>query len=219
MKGKGLKNFITRSFICAGLTMISSLASAALSLKEIKESYGQSYQYEKLQNYQDAIQALTIVAINYPLTYTVNLRLGHLFLLQKKLTIALNHFSLAEKAAPDAVSPRIGQMSVYIEMKKFDKSDAIGFKVLQNDFYNYYVNLRLAYSLILQGKHEPAQKIIHKMQLKYPEDTLFMAQSAQVHALKKSYSVATEIYQNILILDPDNIEAKIYLSNSSPAKK
>jgi len=113
---------------------------------------------------------------------------------------------------PFAISPLIGQMSIGIATKKYEEVETLGFKIIKNDLYNYYGNLKLAYSLIMQSKYEAAQKIIFKMLSLYPEDTAFLAQSARIYSLTSNLTAATEVYNNVLVLDPENVEANYFIS-------
>ena len=185
---------------------------AKMNYLEIRNAYRDSYKYEKTQNYTDAIKVIKIVSIHYADTYTVNLRLGHLYLMAKKYANSMAHYKKAAKALPEALSPLLGQMSVEIAKRNYSTAETKGFNIIKNDLYNYYGNLKLSYVLMMQGKYDSSQKIIFKMLSKYPEDTSFLVQSAQVYTKKKSYALAIEVYRNVLVLDPENVQAKYYLS-------
>lgn len=192
--------------------MFSSVAQAKLDYQQIKASYHKSYGYEKTQNYVDAIKALKLVYAHYPETYTVNLRLGYLYLLNKKYANSTEHYKKALKALPNAISPLLGEMSVAIAQQNYTQAENIGYKIIKDDLYNYYGNLKLAYVLRMQKKYETAQQLVFKMLTKYPEDTLYMIESANLYIMQKSYAYALEVYRNIVVLDPENVEANYYLS-------
>jgi len=199
--------------------LFSSANYAALSTQEIKEAYQQSYQYEKTQNHSDAIKALSLVALHYPNTYTVNLRLGYLYLQNAQYANASKHYDLAHSILKDAISPSLGGMSVAILTQNYDKAEQIGFLILKADLYNYFANLKLSYVFVKQSKFDLAEKTILKMLNKYPEDVAFLAQLAQLYVAKKEYNKAQETYTSVLILDPENITAKYYFSTLPAAVK
>ena len=59
---------------------------------DIKKAYYDSYNYEKMGDYKDAIKVLIPIYNKYPNGYTLNLRLGWLFYLSKKYQNALDHY-------------------------------------------------------------------------------------------------------------------------------
>ena len=75
----------------------SKVAYSKMNTRDIQNAYSKSYTYEKTQNYNDSIKALKLVLMHYPETYTVNLRLGYLFLLNKKFANAEKHYHKAQK--------------------------------------------------------------------------------------------------------------------------
>jgi len=70
-----------------------------LSYDEIKNAYYRSYQYEKSGNYEDAIKSLMPVYNKYPDGYTLNLRLGWLYYLNKKYANSIYHYEKAMTSA------------------------------------------------------------------------------------------------------------------------
>ena len=200
-------------FVSMALLLVISITSqAALTTNEIRDAYKASYQYEKTQNYKDAIKAISIIALHYEKTYTVNLRLGYLYYLNKQYANAIKHYKVAHKALPKSVTPLLGEMSVGIAKASYSDAEQAGFNILKSDLYNYYANLKLAYIFIKQKKLDTAKKLLNKMLSKYPEDVAFLSQYAQIYVAKKDYESASAMYQNILILDPENIAANYYFS-------
>jgi len=194
-------------------------AHADLSYEETRSAYQNSYQYEKTQNYQDAIKAIGVVRLHYPKTYTVNLRLGYLYLQNGQYANALKHYKIAHEVLPDAVSPLLGKMNVSIATKDYNTAEQVGYLIIKDDLYNYYANLNLAYVFIQQKKLDTAEKIVLKMLGKYPEDVAFLTQYAEIQVKREDFSAATELYSNILVLDPENVGANYYFSVRDAKKK
>ena len=71
------------------LLLLVSANLLALTDAEIRDAYYKSYNYEKIQNYSDAINALMPVYNEFPNTYTVNLRLGWLYYLSTNYANAI----------------------------------------------------------------------------------------------------------------------------------
>jgi len=202
------------------LVLVSATsAHAELSYEEIRSAYQNSYQYEKTQNYKDAIKAIGVVGLHYPKTYTVNLRLGYLYLQNGQYANALKHYKIAHDVLPDAVSPLLGKMNVSIATKDYNTAEQAGYLIIKDDLYNYYGNLNLAFIFIQQKKLDTAEKIVLKMLGKYPEDVSFLSQYAEVQVKREDFNAATEIYSNILVLDPENVSANYYFSVTGTKKK
>ncbi len=193
-------------------TSFASTTKEPMTYKEIKQAYLKSYQYEKMQNYRDAIKALSIVSYNYPKTFTVNLRLGYLYLLFNKYANAITHYERAQSIIPAALSPKLGLMSIAIKQGQLSKAEQIGFQIIKQDYYNYYGNLKLAYVYLQLKKLIPAQNIINKMLGLYPTNRAFLIQLAKLYELQHNLAAAQSTYKNILILDPENFWAKKFLS-------
>jgi tetratricopeptide (TPR) repeat protein len=183
----------------------------ALKTGKIQSSYYKSYNYEKMGNYNDAIKALQIVYSKFPKGYTLNFRLGYLYFLNKNYTNSITHYKKAIQSAPYSVEPKLGLMSVLIAKSSYEKAEEIGLQVLNADYYNYYGNLRLAYILRLENKLELAEKILLKMLGLYPIDVPFLTQYGILKYINKKYSEATQIFYDILILDPENVTANEYI--------
>lgn len=115
-------------------------------------------------------------------------------------------------ALPNSLSPKLGKMTIAIALKNYAEAESIGFKIIKDDLYNYYGNLKLAYVLRMQKKYETSQQLVFKMLTKYPEDTLYLIELANLYIVQKSYGAALDTYRNIVILDPENVEANLYLT-------
>ncbi len=194
------------------LTLFSLVVSSKeLSPKQISQAYYNSYNYEKSANYKDAIKALQLVYTEYGKAYGVNNRLGYLYRLNKQYKNAENHYKLAISALPDALSPKLGLMFVYLQSKNNKQASIIGYQILSIDFYNYYGNLRLAYNLRILNKLDIAEKILIKMLVRYPSDVLYLTEFGMVKFNQKKLEKAASVMKEVLILDPENVVARSIL--------
>ncbi|MDQ7068371.1 MAG: hypothetical protein Q9M40_10605 [Sulfurimonas sp.] len=76
--------------------IIISIFLTLLSASEsIKEQYLKSYDYERMGKYSEAIKVLSPLYKKYPKGYTLNLRFGWLFFLDKKYKNAQKHYKEA----------------------------------------------------------------------------------------------------------------------------
>ena len=183
----------------------------ALSLEDIKNAYYTSYKYEVAGDYKDAIRSLMIIYNNYPNGYTVNLRLGWLYYLNKNYSNSIFHYKKAIKVAPYSVEAKLGLTLPLLAQGKYSSVEKLCYQILNQDFYNYYGNLKLVYVLRKQKKYDLAEKVINKMLYLYPTDTNFLLELGILKFEKREFNNAKRILNDVLILDPENLKAKHYL--------
>ena len=186
----------------------------AFSHKEIREIYYKSYNYEKMGDYKDAIKVLIPLYEKYPNGYTINLRLGWLFYLDKKYKNAIKHYQKASLIAPYSVEPKLGLTRVYLAIENYNEALKVGNLILRNDYYNYYGNYYEAEALIGIKDYKNALSIINKMLLLYPTSVLFLNLLGKVYYLEGKKDLAKKVFENVLILDPNNVMAKKIVKNS-----
>ncbi len=194
-------------------TLLITAPLLALTDAEISEAYRKSYNYEKIQNYSDAIKALLPVFQEYPQTYTVNLRLGWLYYLNGNFANALDHYDRAIKISPYSLEAKLGRLLPLLAQERYKDVEKEAFQILNVDYYNYYGNLRLCYALRMQQKFDVAEKIALKMLTVYPIDVAFLSEYALTKVGQGDMVEARRVFANILILDPENVTAKAYLQH------
>ncbi len=202
-----------RYLLFLGLLFVYSHLQAqdTLSYDQIREAYYRSYQYEKVQDYENAIRALLPVYEAYPRGYTVNLRLGWLYYLSGHYANALEHYSKAVQMAPAAVEARLGYMLPLLAQGRYPEAEQVAYQILSTDYYNYYGNLRLTYTLRMQQKWELAEAVARKMLTLYPTDVSFLVELGLIRAGVGASEEARAIFRDVLILDPENETARSYL--------
>jgi len=179
---------------------------------EIKTAYLNSYNYEKIADYKDAIKVLIPIVKKYPNGYTLNMRLGYLFYLNKNYKNAINYYKKASLILPNSFEPRLGIMKVYLAIGKNQKVTEIGYSILKRDYFNYYANLYVIKALMNQKKYNDALRLVNKILTIYPTDVTYLVKLAKIYEIKNR-AYAKKIYKDsILILDPNNVNAKIYLN-------
>lgn len=206
-----MNKYINILFSLALLVSAGSLSAKELSAEQISQSYYKSYNYEKSGNYEDAIKALQLVYNEYSKAYGVNNRLGYLYRLNAQFKNAEVHYKLAMAALPDALTPKLGLMYVYLQAKKYDEANKIGYQILSIDYYNYYGNLRLGYVLRQTDQLDLAEQVFIKMLVRYPSDVLFLTEFGLLKYQQKDFERAIAVMQEVLILDPENVDARSVL--------
>ena len=171
---------------------------------EIKNSYLKSYDYEKVGRYKEAIKVLAPLYQKYPKGYTLNLRFGWLFFLNKNYNNSIKYYEKASLLKPYSQEPKLGLMRVYLATYQYSSAEEVGNKILKIDFYNYFGNYYLVKALIFQKKYKLAQNLINKMLNIYPTDVKFLQELALIYK-KTNSKYLKKVYEDILILDPNNI--------------
>ncbi len=204
-------NIIKKIIFILALASSNFCVAKELSSTQISQAYYKSYNYEKSGNYLDAIRSLQLVYNKYSKAFGVNNRLGYLYRLNKQFKNAELHYKQAITALPDSLTPKLGLMHVYIQAKKFSASNKIGYQILSIDYYNYYGNLRLAYTLRLNGQLDIAEKVNLKMLTRYPSDIAFLTELGLLKFKQKQNNRAFAVMREVLILDPENVSARFVL--------
>ncbi len=187
--------------------------SFSMDYEKIKEAYHRSYQYEKMENYDDAIKVLLPVYKEYPDGYTINLRLGWLYYIAGKYANSIFHYEKAIKAIPYSLEAKLGYTLPLLAKKEFSRVEKVCYQILYTDYYNYYGNLRLSYSLRMQKKYDIALRVVNKMLYLYPTDINFLLELAILKKETGKDKEAEKIFKDILILDPENVVAKEFLKS------
>ena len=183
---------------------------------DIREAYHKSYQYERTQNYPDAVKALTLLHQAYPEGYTVNLRLGWLYYLSGNFANAKVHYQTVIKVAPSSVEAKLGFMLPMLAQARYKDVEAMAKQVMEIDHSNYLANLRLAIALRMQKKFDQAEEVAMRMLVLYPTDLGFLTQLGLIKIAQKDPESATQLFTDILTLDPENVTAKQQLAALNP---
>jgi tetratricopeptide (TPR) repeat protein len=178
----------------------------------IKQLYYKSYNYEKMGDYKDAIKVLIPIYNKYPNGYTINLRLAWLFYLNKNYQNAIKHYKKAMNILPYSFEPKLGLMRVYNAMGKYNSSIEIGNVLLKNDYYNFYGNYYYTVALMGLKNYKEAMTLCTKMLTVYPTSILFLNLYGEIYWYTGKKNLAKDIFKNVLILDPNNVVAKGFLS-------
>ena len=184
----------------------------AFSNKDIQNIYYKSYNYEKMGDYKDAIKILIPLYNKYPNGYTLNLRLGWLFYLNKKYANSIKHYQKASLIMPYSVESKLGLMRDYIAMQDFKNALKIGNLILKEDYYNYYGNYYEILALKGIKDYKNALVLTNKMLSLYPTSVLYLNSLGEIYYVSGKKDLAKKIFEDVLILDPNNVFAKSFLN-------
>jgi len=181
--------------------------------KEILECYTTSHSHERTQNYDDAISALAPLRRNNARDYTLNLRLGWLYYLSGNYANSRQYYQRAAVVSRSSVETRLGYMLPLLAQERYEEVESVARQVINIDYANYYANLRLAYALRLQKKHDQAEKVLDQMLLLYPSDVSFLTELGLVKEAQNEPQAARQIFYDVLTLYPDNATARYRLEH------
>jgi tetratricopeptide (TPR) repeat protein len=195
----------------AGFCLLTAaiLATPACAEDAVLEALTKSYQYEKAQNYEDAIKAIAVLKDQ---DYLIQLRLGWLYYLSGNYAKSRQRYQMAIAAAPKAIEPRLGYMLPLLAQARYAEVEAVARQVLTMDSANYYASLRLAVALRLQEKLAPAAEVNVAMLELYPTDVSFLIELGLVHVAQQDQVAARQVFHRVLTLDPENVTAKTQLA-------
>ncbi|WP_457560207.1 tetratricopeptide repeat protein [Caminibacter sp.] len=189
------------------LFLVTFLFAGSLNIKEI---YEKSYNYEKMGDYKDAIKVLIPLLEKFPSGYTLNLRIAYLFFLNKNYKNAIKYYEKASLILPYSLEPKLGLSRVYLAMGAYDKAINVANTILKTDYYNFYGNYYLALAFYYKKDYKKALAVTNKMLTLYPTSILYLTLLGEIY-WNIDKKTAVKIFNDLLILDPNNVVAKSYL--------
>lgn len=125
--------------------------------------------------------------------------------------VEIAHYDVAISAAPFALEPKLGQLLPIMAQGRWGEAESLAYQIVSVDHYNYFGNLRLAIALRMQEKIDAAYQIVVKMAQAYPTDIYFLTELAILNDAQGNTKEATRLFTDILVLDPENRDARSYL--------
>ncbi len=195
---------------CVGLLAISFSFQSAYALNYY-QAFKDSYRYEKMGAYRDAIRALLPVQQEHPRFYLVNLRLGWLYYLFGKYGNSIKYYQKALEIRPQSFEAMLGLSLPLMAQKDWGAVERLMKQLIRQDPYNFYGNLRLATALRLQNKADLAERVTRKMLQRYPTSVPFLVEFGLDFFWQGKKKEARDIFRRVLLLDPENVVAREFL--------
>ncbi|MBF0444795.1 MAG: hypothetical protein HQL68_04345 [Magnetococcales bacterium] len=213
-------NSLNNSVLGLLLLVITIFATVTTAQADslIADSYHESFTQEKIEDYNAAIQALMPVYEQYPRQYTINLRLGWLHYLAGRYRNSLEYYRSAASAIPSAIDPKLGEAVVGLAQQNYGEVKLICYSIIKIDFYNYLANRYLAKALVGEENFVQAAAVTQKMLALYPSDISFIEQLAIIRMGQGDTATARQLYKDLWILDPNNINAFRFSKNHPDTK-
>lgn len=183
-----------------------------MTYAEIVSAYGKSYEHESLNKYRTAIKDIGEIYRLYPDTYTVNLRLGWLYYLNKNYANALEHLEKARKVYPNSIEAPNIEILVLAARHDWVKVEELCAFVLKTDYCNTTANYWYAYTLKKQGKHDLALKVARRMLAIYPTSIDFLQELGENLYLNGQKEEGMTVFGSLAILNPGNKTVAYYVN-------
>ncbi len=202
-----MKKYLTALIL---ICLFSSGISLAASSGDVPKAYSDSYRFEKMGAYQDAIKAIMPLYRRHPDQYLLNLRLGWLYYLAGRNGDSTVYYRRAVKILPGSIEARLGLSLPLMAKADWSGVEELMYQVIRSDHYNFYGNLRLAKALRLQKKPSLAEKVTRKMLDLYPSSVDFLVELGADLTAQGKKQKAIQIFNTVLLLDPQNVAAREY---------
>ena len=183
----------------------------ALTNKDIQNIYYKSYNYEKMKDYKDAIKVLIPLYNKYSGSYTLNLRLGWLFYLDKNYNNSIKYYQKTSLVLPYSVEVKLGLMRDYLALQNYKEALKTGNLILREDYYNYYGNYYEILAFKSIKDYKSALSITNKMLTLYPTSVLFLNSLGEIYYSEGKKDLAKKVFETVLTLSPNDIIANGYI--------
>jgi tetratricopeptide (TPR) repeat protein len=188
---------------------------------EVTAAIADALKQETAGDYSKAIDTLTAQLKTHPRNYSLNLRTGWLHYLKAEYDKSERDFQQASRANPKAIGAKLGVLLGMLAQERYKNAEPLAEQILRSDRGNYYASIRLAIALRNLKKYGEAEKLVRKMLVLYPSDTLFMTELGLNEVAQNKGDLARGVFLEVIALDPTNTTAKQQLGGgeSATAKK
>ena len=190
-----------------------------LTNAEIENLYADSYKYEALGKYQEAILALNELKKKHPNSYTVNYRIGWLYYLNRNYANSIQFLKKAQQIVPTSFEIMNMFCLIYNIREDWEQLEIEAAKIIKTDHYNLNANYWFVVALKMEKKYTDAEIVCARMLSIYPVNISFLTLQGEVYYLGGKYDIAYSMFSNLKILDSNNVTAAYYLDLMDNAVK
>jgi tetratricopeptide (TPR) repeat protein len=170
--------------------------------------FAESLQFQQKQQYKTAIEKMAGIDRTKTTDYVYYLRLGWLYYQSGRYANAESNYLKTIAGAAPAAEAQLGYLLVLMSQGRYEKVEARGKRILEQDRWNYYGNLRVAKALRAQKKLAAAEKLIRQLLILYPTNVAFLTELALIRVAQENEVGAKQLFYAVLTLDPENVTAK-----------
>lgn len=178
---------------------------------DVGKVFKDSFEAESKGKYQDAHKILETgygQASDRAMFYTMRLRLGYLDGLMQKYDESATEYEAAARLYPNSVEPLVYVQYQYLMLKDWKKLLDAATRALKIDANHYLSHCRLAYASYCLADYATASKEYGRVLELYPGDLDVMNMLGWCCAQQKDKLRATQYFQFVLTVYPDNKPAQ-----------
>jgi len=198
-------DFLKKFSLAALIYLSFSSCLLAQSYEAIKESFVKSYQYEALNNYSKAIDAVKSVYSDE--SYDANIRLGWLHYLAGKLPESAFYYNKAVSLMPCAIEAKFAYVLPLAALGNWEQVIEQYKEILKIDPQNTTANYRLGLIYFNRSDFSSAKDFFELIINLYPMDLDTLVMLGWTNLKMKRNDEAKTIFNKVLLLMPMNASA------------
>lgn len=186
------------------LAVLLSFLTHAGWAQELSQAFIQSNAAEQRGDLKLAISSLQATKDN---SYLVQLRLGYLYYNNGLAAEAMQHYQQAIKQRPFAIEPRLGLANAAALANNWAQVQTQYESILKIDPNQTYVNYQLGMLYYNKKEYAKALRLFGKVANLYPADYDGLIMLAWTHFRVGNLKEARVLFQQVLLLRPNNASA------------
>ena len=153
------------------------------------------------KNSQVSLQTVLRLYHESPADYTVNLKLGWLYLNNGKYTNSLFHYKNAVSIEKKSIEAQLGLCLTHTAMHSYQELEALAKEILRKDKHNFNASLYLVEAQIQQKKYEQAALQLNKLQSFYPANQTVLNKLLTLYKLQGRNADLTKVQKQLSLLN------------------
>lgn len=203
---KKIKKLILLTFVIVVVSQISAMSETdAGKDDDLQKAFKESYEFEKNQQYSNAINVLKNVYADN--VYEINLRLGWLYYLNKQYDESVYYYQKAIDLIPNCIEAKFGIAYPYSAQEKWDKVAEQHASILTIDPQNTLANYRLGIYYYYKADYTNSYKLFEKVVNLYPFDYSSVLMFAWTSFQLGKSREAELLFNKVLLMSPDDKSA------------
>lgn len=200
--------------LAAGMALAAGLALATPMAGAQQDPWTESYRYEYIGKYAEALALIEPFATRQPINEFAIMRSAWLLHLQGKYAEAEKRYQRAAEVNPRSIEARLGIMLPQMALYRWNDAIQTGRKVLADSPWNYTAHLRIMICEEALSRWEDLSKHAAEVSARFPTDATLLVYWARAEAALKRTRKAKELYAQVLERVPGHIEAGNYIKNN-----
>lgn len=197
------RTMITKTI--SSILVFVTFLTTAYSQDAVQVAFEQSYALERAGNYSSAAQ--TMLTVNNPKSYEINLRIGYLKYMSGAYAESLTYYQKAIALMPYAIEPKLGYVYPAAALGKWNEVTAQYVSILKIDGKNSAVNYKLGVIYYNQKNYAAAYPLFEKVVNLYPFDYDGLLMFAWTNYRMGKLPQAKLLFKKVLLVSPGDKSA------------